>query len=169
MKKWIFGVALVVSSLFLGAGYQAEAQVTENGGASSIQPLLSPLVYEQTLKSGDSVQLNLGAFYDENFCSKYTLKVKVDSPNNQSIIVRKEVGFRNQPQTVETKYFYSNGFTWNFSLEENVNPDPWYIHGTTKLTITNYEAAPITIKYGVSSGIHVKGQCVNYGDIDFSL
>lgn len=161
-KKLLVTTCLIVLGLFV-APKIASAEDTYATTRST------PAVREVSLNSGQSTEFIVGAIDSEEICSKYVVKVNVESNDKESFAISRLIDFHGLPWKYLTTAYYDNKATLFASGLDYTYPKG-FKQGKEIIRITNYSSVPLKYKVGISSGLHVKSQeCVDYSNIDFNL
>ncbi|MBO0440079.1 hypothetical protein [Candidatus Enterococcus ikei] len=172
MKKSLFVASCLVIFVFFGGASSVSAEeATEYLDLQSPSSLLrgAPAVKKQLLRSGESMSIKVGGMRSNSIFSKYVVKFFVDSIDKESIYVARRSDYAGVPQKYHEKIYYTNGMVTMFdSLIDDEIRGP--ASGSETFLVTNYSAESVSVKLGVSSGLHLRSNpCIDFKEIDFDL
>lgn len=125
---------------------------------------------EISLKSGQSVQMNLGGYINYDYYSKYKIKVNVLSSNNENVLIRRVGVYPHNGTRKNTFYFNSNKIELNFNLKKDPIPTNNNVNtGYETFIVTNFSPTELVFNLGINSGLELRKGAEDFSDLDFDI
>lgn len=125
---------------------------------------------EISLKSGQSVQMNVGGYIDYDYYSKYKIKVNILSSNNESVLIRRVGVYPHNGTRKNTFYFNSNKIELNFNLKKDAIPTNNNVNtGYETFIVTNFSPTELVFNVGINAGLELRKGAEDFSDLDFDL